>query len=76
MKLYDSIITYNNNIMKLTKEIIEKEQTNSNIFLHKRNKLLSNDLASVEDLIDKLLEQFQKNNLHFSHVVLLQPTSP
>ena len=58
------------------KEIIEKEKNNSNIFLHKRNKLLSNDRASVEDLIDKLLEQFQKNNLHFSHVVLLQPTSP
>ena len=57
-------------------EIIRKERDNNNIKLHIRNNRLAKDDSSIEDLCDQLLDEFKKESISFSHILLLQPTSP
>ena len=57
-------------------KIIIKERKNKKIKLHIRNNSLAKDNSSIEDLCDQLLEEFKKESIFFSHILLLQPTSP
>ncbi len=57
-------------------EIINKERNNNKIKLHIRNNNLAKDDSSIEDLCDKILEEFKEESIFFSHILLLQPTSP